>query len=210
MGRGPGAAGPAPQAGCQGAEGGWMGPWGALDDGWVFSGTARGPCSYCCSLCLLVGAQPCAPGAAIPWEGRRDRCPQQVVCLGRGCLIPKGACQHAAAKSGSPASRQGSREGLAESQPPALSVPRCSRSGGVGLEERGQHVPPLGTACAWAWQLLSSPRWPGSPRLCRYQPAAGWPLSITAEGERSVSLTGHHHASWARTTRRGRRPSGRW
>lgn len=66
-----------------------MGPWGALNDGWGFSGTAWGPCSCCCSLCLSVGAQPCAPGAASPWEGRRDRCPQQDVCLGQGFLIPK-------------------------------------------------------------------------------------------------------------------------
>lgn len=60
--------------------------------------------------------------------------PAQVVCLGRGCLIPKGACEHAATKSGSPASREGSREGSAEAQP----------------EPRACHGAPV--AVVWGWR----------------------------------------------------------
>ena len=46
-------------------------------------------------LCLPPGAQLCAPGAAIPRAGDRDRCPQQGVYPGarildpQGCLSPK-------------------------------------------------------------------------------------------------------------------------
>lgn len=54
---------------------------------------------------------------ALLSHGGAGGCPQQVVCLGRGCLVPKGACEHAATGSGSPASRQDSREGSAEAQP---------------------------------------------------------------------------------------------
>jgi len=37
-----GAAGPARRAGCRGAEGGWVGSWGALDDGWRFFPSRHG------------------------------------------------------------------------------------------------------------------------------------------------------------------------
>lgn len=133
---------------------------------------------------LAVGQASVGAGPGLPGKGAAAR-----WCMGRG------------AGAAGPAPQAGcwGAEG-AGWDPGGLSMM-------VGLFLARHRVPLLGTACAWTWQLISSP---GCLQLCGYQPASGWPLSITAEGERSVSLTGRHHASWARTTRRERRPSGLW
>ena len=93
-------------------------------------------------------------------------------------MIPRGAC-HPKQIPRTPAAQPGR---LGRGTAPAPSVPRYSRSGGVGLEERGQRVPPLGTACAQARQLVIS-------RAPLALPVVGWPLSVPAVRHRSVSLT---------------------
>lgn len=192
-------AGPVPQASCQGTGGSWMGPWGALSDGWAFSRAARGLCSRCRSRWV-----PSLVLLALPSRGRVGGADAhgRLSALGRGCLIPKGAHERAAMKSGSQRPGRRARKAWPRHSPSPKRATVLPDSG-VGWEGRGWHVPPLGMACAQAWQLLSSPWQPGSPGLCRYQLALGWPLSLTTEehflDRPPPCILGTHHEKGAQT-----------
>lgn len=161
-----------------------LGRLGAINNTGYFSRMARRPC--CChSLSILIGAQAGAPGTAIPGEGRRRRCPQQV-----GTLPPKVDPQH-------PSQAPGKRH--SPSLACASGAPRAGLGGEGGLCHFGDSIC-LGWASLAPCGGLASL---GSVGAAVF----GWPCSIT-KGE--CFLDCQHRASWALTMRREHRPSGQW